>query len=377
VGLFGGKLPSFAIELERADGVYFPGETVRARITVTAEDAAKFRELRAGLLLFEKYQAIEESRDSDGDRSYSRVWRESEQWAAKEIIATGELPAGFRRTYHYEWQLPVNAAPYNDGKIINARWLVKVTMDRKLARDVNQEAVLYVIVPPTGTQMQPGEYVEETNAAEAVSLRFALPRLEFVQGETFNGRLLIEPHKEIKPRALRIELGRKEVVPVGDRTNVERVVEQVQTFNVGTLQPGTPSALDFTLTIPPKWCPTYRSHKGDATWYVIATLDIPWGTDFIASQSIAVFNGVAPDGWQGSAPEATQTAPDADAPAPGASDFTGVTIYDDPALADMGGPTAQPHEAALPLQKFCVRCGAQLQPGIRFCGNCGQQVPQA
>ena len=101
MGLFGGKLPELAVQLERADGVYYPGETVRAAIHVAAEDGPKFKEIRAGLLLEEKYQTVERKRDGDGDGdvSYDRVGHTNEQWAAREQLAAGSLPKGFRQTF--------------------------------------------------------------------------------------------------------------------------------------------------------------------------------------------------------------------------------------------------------------------------------------
>jgi hypothetical protein len=356
VGLFGGKLPEVSIQLERADGVYYPGETVRASVTVTAEDGAKFKEIRAGLLFEERYQIIDRQRDSDGDVTYNHVWRTNEQWFGCEQLASNGLPKGFRQTYNYEWRLPDNPQPFCQAKILVARWLVKATVDRTLARDVNAEAPLYVVVPAPAQVSKGVEAFDENTAPDAVSMRFQLPRLEYVQGETINGRVIIEPRQDLSPSALNVSLLRHEVVPGGDRTNIENVFEAQQQHNV-QLRAGQPHALDFAFVAPPKWCPSYASGNASVAWRVNATLDLPWKRDIHAWQTVRVFNGAPRAGQQQTLTHETQPLaaealqPSSDAPANSAD------------------------EAQTP--KFCRSCGSPLASGALFCGNCGTQAVQS
>lgn len=353
MGLFGGKLPELSIQLERADGVYCPGETVRASVTVAAEDGAKFKEILAGLLFEEKYQIIERHHDSDGDVHYRSIWNTDEQWAVREQLASNGLPKSFRQTYNYEWRLPDNPQPSCQAKILFARWLVKATVDRTLARDVNAEAPLYVVVPAPAGGPQGVESVDENTAPDAVSMRFQLPRLEYVQGETIAGRVIIEPRQDLNPRAVNISLLRHEVVPGGDRTNIENVFEAQQQHNV-QLRAGQPLALDFAFVAPPKWCPSYVSGNATVAWRVNATLDLPWKRDIHAWQTVRVFNGAPRAGrpqtltheTQPLAAEASQ--PSSDAPANSTDEA--------------------------PTPKFCRSCGSPLASGALFCGNCGTQA---
>lgn len=364
MGLFGGKLPELAVQMERADGVYYPGETVRAAVHVTAEDGAKFKEIRAGLVLEEKYQTIERRRDSDGDVDYNRVWHTDEHWAAREQVAAGSLPKGFRQTFNYEWRLPDSLQPYCQGKIVVARWLVKATVDRKLARDVNAEAPVYVVVPAPARPAQGGQFAEENSEPDVVMMRFELPRVEYVQGETVTGRLVVEPRQDLSPRAIQLSLTRHEVVPGGDRTNVEEVVEARHDY-AAQLRAGQPAAFDFSLNVPAKWCPTYQSGRGRVGWRVSATLDLAWKRDIYARQSIQVFNGHAPAG-QFPQPQAAPAS--YEAPAQDWSQPPGVP------------QSTQPAEAAAPetpRPKFCRSCGTPLAAGALFCGNCGAQVARA
>jgi hypothetical protein len=353
VGLFGGKLPELSIQLERADGVYYPGETVRASIKVAAEDGAKFKEIRAGLLFEERYQIIDRQRDSDGDVTYNHVWRTNEQWVGREQLASSGLPKGFRQTYNYEWRLPDNPHPFCQGKILVARWLVKATVDRTLARDVNAEAPLYVVVPALAGSPQGVESFDENTAPDAASMRFQLPRLEYLQGETINGRVIIEPRQDLNPRAVNLSLLRHEVVPGGDRTNIENVFEAQQQHNV-QLRAGQPVALDFAFAVPPKWCPSYASANASVAWRVNATLDLPWKRDIHAWQTVRVFNGAARAGQpQTFTAEAQPLTAESSQPSSDA-------------------PANSTDEAMTP--KFCRSCGSPLASGALFCGNCGTQA---
>jgi ribosomal protein L40E len=345
VGLFGGKLPELGIQLERADGVYYAGEVVRARVTVSAEDGAKFKEVRAGLLLEEKYQTIERRRDSDGDTTYSRVWRTSEQWAAREQLAAGELPKGYRQTFDFEWRLPDEAAPTCQGKIVVARWLVKATVDRKMARDVNAEAQLYVVAPAPAHPTPGGQFSQENSAPELALMRFELPRIEYVQGETVTGRLHVDARQDLSPRAVQITLSRHEVVPGGDRVHAETVVEARHDYDA-QLYAFRPAAFNFALAVPARWCPVYHSAHARVEWRVTAALDLAWKRDVHAWQGVYVYNGAARSGG----PEQ-------------------VAFAAQPPAAQ--SPLAAP---VVPRQNICRGCGSRLMPGALFCGNCGAQV---
>ncbi len=339
MGLFGGKAPELSIELERADGVYYAGEAVRARVTVTAEDGGTFREIRAGLLLEEKYQRVERRYSGKGQSHYVHVWRTTEHWAAREQLAAGEVPKGFRQTYDFEWRVPDAPPPTCQGKIVQARWLVKATVDRKLARDVNAEAPLYVVAPSPPHATPGGRFSQENSAPDVVIMRFELPRIEYVQGENVSGRLHVEPRQDLSPRAVRVSLQRREVVPGGDRANAETVVEAQHDYPA-QLYAGRAASFDFTFAVPAKWCPSYQSVNARVDWRVEATLDLAWKRDVHAWQGLRVYNGAS---RFGQAPQETHVA-----------------------------QSRSPVE--MPAPNFCRNCGGALAPGALFCGNCGAQV---
>ena len=102
--------------------------------------------------------------------------------------------------------------------------------------------------------------------------------------ETLSGRLLVEPRQDISARSIQIKLIRREVVPGGDRTNVEELVEGQQQYQSVQLRGGQPLSLDFSFAIPPKWS-RLSLEKGEVIWRVTATIDLAWKRDIHAGQA--------------------------------------------------------------------------------------------
>ena len=180
-----------------------------------------------------------------------------------------------------------------------------------------------------------------------VMMRFELPRIEYVQGESVTGRLHVEPRQDLSPRAVRVSLQRREVVPGGDRTNVEELVEAQHDYPA-QLSAGRPASFDFTLAVPSKWCPSYQSANAHVEWRVAAALDLAWKRDIHAWQGLRVYNGAS---RFGQSPQETHVA---QSPSP--------------------SPFESPSSVEMPAPNFCRNCGGALAPGALFCGNCGAQV---
>jgi hypothetical protein len=291
-GLFGGKDVEIGIELDRGDGAYAAGETVGANIRLATGKGGKVREVRAGLVRKDRYQAIERRRDSDGDWRDYEVWKERETWVTREALANeGALAAGADEAYRFEWQIPHDAAPSCAGKIVQITWLVKVTVDRAMARDQNEELEIGIVAPPPGEHVQPGEY-GEMNANAGVVMRLDLPTLELVEGDAVRGRLLVEPSQSIDAREVRVELVRDERVVPGDRVHVEQVeAARVQVAQSPKLTPGTPVAYDFELVVPETACPTHDTGDTSITWMLRGTIDRPMRGDYCVTQWVGVYNG--------------------------------------------------------------------------------------
>jgi hypothetical protein len=169
--------------------------------------------------------------------------------------------------------------------------LAKVTVDRALARDHNEELEFTVVSPPTGAYNQSGEF-GEMNTNAGVVMRLALPTLELVEGDTLQGQLSIDPSQSIDAREIRVELIRDERVTAGERAhNKQKSVQRVQLAGSTKLEPGAPVAYDFALPVPPTGCPSHDVGDTVVSWLVVGTIDRPMLGDFTVTQWVSLHNG--------------------------------------------------------------------------------------
>lgn len=277
-----GRKPEITIDVHDAKHQYVPGDTVDVTITLNAGGPIKAREIRAGLVFWHKYQA--ESTDAENDTTY--VWKTDETWVTKESLSGDP-----GRSYHFAWQIPADAAPTYAGSITHNRWLAKVTVDRKLARDINEEMELPVVVPPTEDAAPAGEY-GEVNATDMATMQFSLPALTYVEGDTVAGRLTITPQQTFEVRSIRVELVRRERVQSEDGTHTKEIVAHQVTFAEKTeLVSGRPLAYTFEAPVPANGHPSHGTSNSDVTWQLKAVLDRTLRTDVVCTQEIVVRNG--------------------------------------------------------------------------------------
>jgi hypothetical protein len=275
-----------SVSIDRPGMAYYAGQVIHAVVNVSAETAVKAREVTAGLMLWERYQY--KHRDSDGDVNTS--WTETEQYFAREtLVGEGSIPAGFNQTYKLDFAIPADAvAPYN-GKIVQDRWLVKVNVDRPLKGDVSQEVEIPLIVPPTG-EPQAGEY-GSSDHPDDTELKFALERLDWIEGDQVAGRLIVRPRKNFGASGVKLELVRVEHVPrdLGVTNSVEEA--KVQLAGGYDFQAGVPVEYPFALAIPRQGCPSRRTGRSSVTWALRAAITRRLAKDFAVAQEVWVHNG--------------------------------------------------------------------------------------
>jgi hypothetical protein len=289
-GFFGGKAAEISIGLDHADGTYAVGETVGAQIILANAKGTKVREVRAGLVRQHRYQTIERRRDNNGNYSDTQVWQTRETWVTRETLAS-EGTLSDDDTYHFQWQIPADAPATCDGELVKVTWLAKVTVDRAMARDQNEELEFRTVSPPTGAYNQSGDF-GEMNTASGVSMRLSLPTLELVEGDTLQGQLWIDPSQSIDAREIRIELVRDERVNVGDRAhNRQKSVERLQVATSTKLTPGQPVKYDFAVPIPQTGAPSHDIGDTVITWLIVGTIDRPMRGDFTVTQWVSLHNG--------------------------------------------------------------------------------------
>lgn len=289
-GMFGGKDVEITIGLDHPDGTYALGDTVGAQIVLANAKGGKVREVRAGLVRQHRYQVIDQRRDSDGDYRDYYEWKTDETWVTRETLATeGELKAD--DTYQFEWQIPSDVPATCSADNVQVTWLAKVTVDRAMARDQNEEVEFTVVSPPTGAYTQSGDF-GEMNTSAGVAMRLSLPTLELVEGQTLQGRLTIEPSQSIDAREVRIELIRDERVNVGDRAhNKQQSMQRVQLDASPKLVPGTPVEYDFEMAVPAAGSPSHDVAQTVVAWLLVGTIDRPMRGDYTVTQWVSLHNG--------------------------------------------------------------------------------------
>ncbi len=290
--LFKGPNASINVTLDRT--TFRPGETIQAQITAQSEKDLPIQEGRAALVLrMEIQRRYEETRrDSDGHMhtGETRSWHNSESEVAKTVLLqAGTLAGGSPQTFQCSFtippELPVTCA---GGQIMRARWWVKATLARKMAKDVEGKADITVYNPPPPSS-GPGQFGASNEPGEA-GMTLALPRREFAVGETIEGQLLVRPQKAFGVSEVRVELVGIERVPSGlgmsigpvppviatglqilassNRKVLVNEAQHVQKVKVAAgvkFQPGQEVAYPFRLTVPtpgPVTCQVFDSAVG-------------------------------------------------------------------------------------------------------------------
>lgn len=170
--LKGGKA-NLQLVLDRQSPPYLFGETIHAKLTVTGEKDLKIEEGRIVLLYHEEYQFRRRHvhRDSKGHTSTREesVWTTDEREVKREVFAgQTTIPGGGRQTLEFQFPIPLNAAPTAEGgKIVRIKWLVKATLDRRMAGDTEAIVEVPVMTAPPGQLTQAGVYGVSSEPAEA------------------------------------------------------------------------------------------------------------------------------------------------------------------------------------------------------------------
>ena len=260
---------SLTISLDRPDGVYKPGDTVNARISLQVDQDTKFRQFYAVLACEEAYQwkYSYESRDSDGDyhTNTQTGWQTNKIEVRREVYQEeGTLEAGHAQTMDFSAELPGDAPPsVEGGHLVKVNWRLEAVIDRKMASDFNGVAPIRVLqaapIFGSGGRMQATSMSNEPDEAEVT---LEAPRLEWRPGETIQGMLKIMPHKAFDVSDVRVELERWERIPPGRaphnsnrgyRDNGNEVQAPLVSLKVAQkthLEPGQPVSLPFSLEIP-------------------------------------------------------------------------------------------------------------------------------
>ena len=292
--LKGGKA-KLHVTLDRPMLPYYPGEAVHATVTIEGEKELKIQEARVALVCHEEYQYCHTTRERDSDGHYHTEthtsWATDEQVIQQQqLMGQGAIPSAFMQTYEFSAAIPAGAPPTCDGgRIVRVKWMVKATLDRKLAGDVEDKAELLVFVTPPGSMVSPGEFGVSNEPQEA-ALALALPHKEWVLGETIQGQLLVRPQKAFDATEVRVELVRVEHVP-RDRGNESKEEIKVKLAAKTKLQPGQDLTFPFSVAIPSPRPVSGNTRNSTITWKLRGVLARFMRGDTLVEEEIFVYSG--------------------------------------------------------------------------------------
>lgn len=211
--LKGGKV-NLNVKLERP--YYFPGEQLCATITVACEKETKIQEGKAILICREEFEY--EYQSTTGEGANRRTTR-STRWATDDkemgrqvFLKETVLAPGSSQTYQFTANIPTDALPtWLGGKLVKTRWLLKVSLARKMALGWDAETEVGIVIAPSGRYNAAGEF-GFSNKPDEVELALKLPSKEFVVGERIDGELVVRPKKDFEANEVKLELVRCERV---------------------------------------------------------------------------------------------------------------------------------------------------------------------
>jgi hypothetical protein len=291
--LKGGKI-DLKVTFDRAPALYFPGESILATISLDSEKELKIKEGRVVLFYRDKfeYTTTTQTTDSDGntETSTSKNWRSDDYEQAQDLFILGEttIPKGFAQTYDFVAQVPESFPTTYRGKIIIVQWLVKATLDRKLAGDINAEAEATVLVAPTG-ERAPVQLGQSDEPGEA-DFSFELPDEEWVSGETISGSLVIRPQKSFEATEVRVELVQSEHVSYDEGNTNENTIK-VKLAGKTKLNPSETLRLPFQVQIPQTCAPSGSAGHWSVTWKLKGVLARFLRKDTFGEAVIRVYSG--------------------------------------------------------------------------------------
>lgn len=273
---------------------YYPGETVHASVALVSDKEIKIREGRIALVYQEEYQYKHHHRTTDSHghsrTSVATAWATDEREINRQVfLSETSLPAGTQKTYEFDLPIPTQAAPSARAEIVHIKWMVKATLDRKMAGDIEDKVDLPVFTGASGASAQPVE-AGVSNEPDEADLIFSLPGKEWVMGDTIAGRLLINPKKEFDVTEVRVELVRRERVP-RDLGNEHETSIPVKLSDGTRLTPGQSQSLLFNIAIPSPVPATFSTPNSSLDWVLKGVLARRLRKDSFAEEKIVIYNG--------------------------------------------------------------------------------------
>jgi hypothetical protein len=280
------------IEGDRPAAALYAGDAVKATIRIEASKDVPVREVRAGLVRWERYQVIERKRRPKGGSTSRKEWRTDEEWVEREtLVPEGTVESGFSRGFRVEYRIPAKPAPPGAATLTQLRWLLKVTADCPMARDANAEHELKLVVPIPQELSVEGAFGQPSDPQSAY-MQFRLPGIGATCGDAVRGQLVVAPVKDLSGRRMRVELVREEVVTAGDRQHdLKATAATIAIADGVNLLAGHQATYDFAIDVPAESCPSRQTAYSQVRWKLKGVLDRALRSDYRVEQELLIANG--------------------------------------------------------------------------------------
>jgi len=266
------------IELDAAEAVYRPGDTVRGRLvlTLSSEQHPRSITLHAVGTEFTNWgtQPSYIARTHPLDQAIE-VWK-----AAAESSA---LPAG-THAFRFEIVLPPYLPPSFDGMLTEIGYGIRAKVDLPRHVDMHAEAG-FVVLASVPAVVDPPAPVEAHDASGR-EIKLVLPRSVYRLGETVEGTARVIRAGEGRARRLTIELLSRE--RGGAQGIWAEDVEREAESRVELEHVAGDMTYPFTFKVPDWAVPTFRGEHSALTWHVRARLDVARMPDLIAEVEVTI-----------------------------------------------------------------------------------------
>lgn len=283
------EIAMIEISLDRKE--FQPGDAVHVWITVQSEKGVKVGSGKIALFCSEK-DLVQRTTGSGKNRHTSTTWVDHiSEVASEDFLGEIEIGPNFYQTYNFNWQLPMDLLPSLEGTIIKINWMVKASLERKMAVDVHSESSILVSIPMPGEiTAQADGFAREVARChlDDVDLSILLPRTNWAAGESIQGRLVIQALKDFKLTDIRLELVQTEDVPDYDGNEFESKVK-IDLAGSTNMTAGQTLSLPFQIGVPSYALPTISSPHGKVRWELDGILARRLAKDYHIVQPLCIF----------------------------------------------------------------------------------------
>jgi len=266
------------IELDNAEAVFKPGESVRGNLVLTlaAEQHPRGVSLHAIGTEFTNWGAepVYIARTHPLDHTLE-VWKPARDGDA--------LPAG-THTFPFAIDLPADLPPSFDGLLTEIGYGLKAKVDLPMHIDMRAETGLIVLAAVPPLIDAPASIETHDEAGRQITLE--LPKSVYQLGETISGMLHVARSGAGRSRRLIVELLSRERGSAQGVWNEH--IEREADLHVELEHVTEDAAYPFTFRVPDSAAPSFSGEHSELTWHVSARLDIARAPDVVVETTVIV-----------------------------------------------------------------------------------------